>query len=150
MACYCRGTEALHPQSWWVVGNTDLQLWKRKSLSIQKFPPGCIQNFISQRAQEDSDNIVIIHHFKDHRPLKSLNKIHHLNDFKVYTSVSLGISIMLGKYHNLILTLTLPLPWQPLFPALVCGFLFMNLFILDTSSIWNHTICGLLWSASFT
>lgn len=95
------------------MDSTDCQVWKRKSFSIQKFPPVCIKSLISQRAQEDSDVIVILHRFKDHRPLKSLNKIHHFNDFTVYSSVSFSISMMLGRHHNLT-PLTLPLPWQPL------------------------------------
>lgn len=68
--------------------STDFWVWKRKSLSTQKFPPVYTWNLISQRAQGNSDAIVMLHHFKDRRPLKSLNKTHHFDQFDVYSSVS--------------------------------------------------------------
>lgn len=93
---------------------------KKEVISHLEIPTSIYPAFDFQRAQEDSDIIVSLHPFKDHRPLKSLNKIHHFNDFKVCSSVSVSVSTMLGKHH----CLTLPLPWPPL--ALVCGFLLMN------------------------
>lgn len=100
---------------------------KKEVISHLEIPTSIYPAFDFQRAQEDSDIIVSLHPFKDHRPLKSLNKIHHFNDFKVCSSVSVSVSTMLGKHH----CLTLPLPWQPL--ATPCPGLWVSAYELASS-----------------
>ena len=67
------------------------------------------------------------------------------NQFWIFLSLSKEILHPLAVTPN---SLTPPIPRQPLTPNLF--YIFKDLPILDISYTWNHTMCGLLWLASFT